>query len=75
MDRTSKSGCGILSLPLEHGLNKRPGGCGQPPLIGWVLETHHFANGGRQHVVDWCKVGRGRQGLFKGIVGHEEHRS
>lgn len=37
-----------------------PGEYDQAPVIGSVLETHHFADGSRQHVVDWRKIGRGR---------------
>jgi len=60
MDRRSKFGYGFLLLPLEHGSNKLPGEYGQAPVAKSVLETHHFTNGSRQHVVDWREMRRGR---------------
>jgi len=60
MGRRSKFGCGSLLPPSERGSNKLPGEYDQAPVIGSVLETHHFADGSRQHVVDWREMGRGR---------------
>jgi len=72
MDRKLKFGCGFLLPPLERGSNKRPGEYGQAPVIKSGLETYHFANGSRQHVIDRREMGRSRYCPFKGIIGHEE---
>ena len=60
MGRKSMFGYGFLLLPSERGSNMLPSEYDQAPVIGSVLETHHFTDGSRQHVVDWRKIGRGR---------------
>ena len=51
MDHKSKFEYGFLLPPSERGSNKRPGE-GSAPVVSLVKETHHFAHGSGQHVVD-----------------------